>query len=176
MELDFLLWIQQHLRAEALDPVFVFFTRLGDGGFLWILLCLALLVSPRTRPYGWMVGAALVAGLLLGNLALKNLVARPRPFQAYPGVRLLVAPPTDYSFPSGHTLASFEAAGVLCFSGKRLGLLALAAAVLISFSRLYLFLHYPTDVLGGLLLGLAIAWCVVRIFRRKGYLDHAGTA
>lgn len=168
LDIGLLELIQRHLRCGLLDRVMVFFTRLGDGGALWIAASLALLLFPKTRRAGAAMAAALLLEALCCNLLLKPLVARPRPFVLRPAVPLLIARPADFSFPSGHTGASFAAAFALYFSRSRLWGLAAAFAVVIGFSRLYLFVHYPTDVLAGALLGVLTGWVGSRLVRAAG--------
>ena len=147
IELSILDWIQT-LHTPFLDKIMVFITRLGDAGIIWILLSIVLLLIPKTRKSGAVMVAALVVDVLLCNIVLKNLVARTRPYDVNTGVHLLVAKLHDYSFPSGHTAASFTA------GEKKLWKFALVLACLIAISRLYLYVHYPTDVLGGILFGV----------------------
>ena len=114
------------------------------------------------------VGATLILGLLVCNIFLKPQVARIRPYnfqlQEYGReITLLVKGLNDYSFPSGHTIASFEACTVLMLHDKRLGIPATVLAILIAFSRLYLYVHWPTDVLGGILVGAAAGWAGARL-------------
>lgn len=151
----------QGIRTEWLDAFMRAVTRLGDGGIFWIVTALVLCLYRKYRPYGLMVLAALVCGLFVGNMGIKPLVARPRPFQVREGIALLIREPGEFSFPSGHTLSSFEAAWVLFYMDRRVGSGALCLAALIAFSRLYLFVHYPTDVLGGFLLACLIAGAVI---------------
>ena len=139
-----------------------FITRLGDAGMVWILLAVILLVIPKTRKYGLVLMTALCVDLVLCNGILKNLFARIRPCDINTQVQLLIARPDDFSFPSGHTAASFTAVTALYLSGeKKLWKPALMLACLIAFSRLYLYVHYPTDILGGILVGIA-----------AGYIGH----
>lgn len=154
LDLSILDWIQEHLRCAFLDTVTPWITMLGDGGVVWILLALILLAIPRTRKLGLAVTAALVVDLLLCNVLIKPLVARTRPFVLRPEIKLLIAPPRDYSFPSGHTAASFAAVGALFFAKSRGWIPALILAVAIGFTRMYLYVHYPTDVLAGAVLGI----------------------
>ena len=153
-ELMILNWIQAHLRCGVLDAVMVPVSRICDHGEVWILLAAILLAIPKTRKLGTCVACGLVLDLLFCNLALKPLIGRIRPFAVNPTVSLLIPPPTDASFPSGHTIASFEACTVLMLHDKRLGIPATVLAILIAFSRLYLYVHYPTDVLVSLVLGI----------------------
>ena len=133
----------------------VFITRLGDAGIIWIVLSIVLLLIPKTRKSGAVMVAALVVDVVLCNIVLKNLVARTRPYDVNTGVHLLVAKLHDYSFPSGHTAASFASVTALYLAGeKKLWKFALVLACLIAISRLYLYVHYPTDVLGGILFGV----------------------
>lgn len=158
-ELKILDFIQEHLRCAVLDKVLPIITKLGDAGIFWIIAAIVLLFFKKTRKMGIMTGLALLLGLIIGNLTLKPLVARVRPYDM-PGVEmdLLIERLSDKSFPSGHTLASFEAATVLLINDKRLGIPAIVLASIIAFSRLYLYVHYPTDVLGGIVLGVLIAF------------------
>lgn len=154
IELSILDWIQT-LHTPFLDKIMVFITRLGDAGIIWIVLSIVLLLIPKTRKSGVVMVAALVVDVILCNIVLKNLVARTRPYDVNTGVHLLVAKLHDYSFPSGHTAASFASVTALYLAGeKKLWKFALVLACLIAISRLYLYVHYPTDVLGGILFGV----------------------
>ena len=132
-------------------------TKLGDAGIFWIALALILLIPKKTRRTGAAMGVAMLIGLIIGNGILKNVIARTRPFDishpVLPKNRLLIDPPTDYSFPSGHTLASFEAATAIYKDHTVYGFAAFVLALLIAFSRIYLQVHYPSDVIGGAILG-----------------------
>ena len=154
IELSILDWIQT-LHTPFLDKIMVFITRLGDAGIIWIMLSIVLLLIPKTRKSGAVMVVALVVDVLLCYIVLKNLVARTRPYDVNTGVHLLVAKLHDYSFPSGHTAASFASVTALYLAGeKKLWKFALVLACLIAISRLYLYVHYPTDVLGGILFGV----------------------
>ena len=154
IELSILDWLQT-LHTPFLDKIMVFITRLGDAGIIWIVLSIVLLLIPKTRKSGVVMVAALVVDVILCNIVLKNLVARTRPYDVNTGVHLLVAKLHDYSFPSGHTAASFASVTALYLAGeKKLWKFALVLACLIAISRLYLYVHYPTDVLGGILFGV----------------------
>ena len=109
---------------------------------------------------------SMACGVIIGNGILKNLVRRSRPCWIDTTIPLLIANPTDFSFPSGHTLASFEAAVMIFLHNKKFGIPALLLAMLIGFSRLYLFVHFPTDVLGGAILGTIISVCTYYIYNR----------
>ena len=149
----------QNLRTPIGDVVVPLITRLGDAGIIWIILTVLLLIIPKTRKTGVIMMAALLVDVLLCNVLIKNLVARTRPFDVNTAVQLLVAKPRDYSFPSGHTAASFASVTALYLAGeKKLWKPALALAILIAFSRMYLYVHYPTDILGGVIFGSLSAW------------------
>lgn len=168
IELSILDWIQT-LHTPFLDKIMAFITRLGDAGIIWIVLSIVLLLIPKTRKSGAVMVAALVVDVLLCNIVLKNLVARTRPYDVNTGVHLLVAKLHDYSFPSGHTAASFASVTALYLAGeKKLWKFALVLACLIAISRLYLYVHYPTDVLGGILFGVISGY----LGYRKVLKDH----
>ena len=162
-DLPILDWIAENIANPVLDAVMPVITVLGDAGIFWILCAVALLCFPKHRKTGLAMGAALIIGLLICNLTLKPLVERIRPYDyqaKYLGneIKLLISRQSDFSFPSGHTIASFEAATVLMIRNKKLGVPALVLAILIAFSRLYLYVHYPTDVLVSVVLGVGIAF------------------
>ena len=144
----------QILRTPIGDVVVPLITRLGDAGIIWIILTVLLLIIPKTRKTGVIMMAALLVDVLLCNVLIKNLVARTRPFDVNTAVQLLVAKPQDYSFPSGHTAASFASVTALYLAvEKKMWNAALVLAVLIALSRLYLYVHYPTDIIGGVVFG-----------------------
>ena len=149
-------WIQNTLVCPAMDFLMLKITMLGNGGAVWILSAVGLLATKKYRKYGAILLAGLAAGVLTGNLMLKPLIARPRPCWLDESVALLIQNPTDYSFPSGHTLSSVIGATVLTKANRKFGIIAIPLAALIAFSRLYLYVHFPTDILGALVLGAAI--------------------
>ena len=161
-DLPILDWIAANLWCPFLDAVMPVITLLGDAGIFWIAIAVVLLFFPKTRKIGLGMGAALVMGLLICNCMLKPLTARIRPYDyqlQHFGVtiKLLIEAQHDFSFPSGHTIASFEAATVILLHNKKFGIPAMLLACLIAFSRLYLYVHYPTDVLASVILGTAFA-------------------
>ena len=154
IEIQFLDWLQT-LHSPIVDKIMLGITRLGDAGIFWIVLAVILLLLPKTRKSGLIVAVALCIDVIVCNGILKNLFARTRPFDVNEAVQLLITAPKDFSFPSGHTAASFAAVAALYFAGeKKLWKVSLVLAVLIAFSRMYLYVHYPTDILGGVLVGL----------------------
>ena len=172
-DLPILDWIAENLYCKALDVIMPLITMLGDAGIFWIAIAVALLIFPKTRKIGLSMGAALLIGLVVCNLTLKPLMARIRPYDYQlehfgKQITLLVATPHDYSFPSGHTLASFEAAIALTIYNRKWGIPAIVLAAVIAFSRLYLYVHYPTDVLFSLLISVGIAFLASWLVK-KGY-------
>ena len=180
-DLPVLDWIAANLWCPALDAIMPVITALGDAGIFWMAIAAALLLSRKTRRVGVGMGIAMLTGLLLCNATLKPLCQRPRPYDYQYDVfgkliPLIIERQHDFSFPSGHTIASFEAAGVIALNNKKWGIGALVLACLIAFSRLYLYVHYPTDVLVSIVLGLILAllgnWLSRRIPDRYLLLKH----
>lgn len=155
--LDF---IQAHLKSGFGDAAIPIITALGNGGIIWIALAIVLLIVPKTRKAGLAVATSLALEAVCCNLILKPVVARARPCDVNQAVELLISRPSDYSFPSGHTGASFAAASALFGAKSKLWLPALILSILIGFSRLYLYVHYPTDVLAGAFLGTVLGLTV----------------
>lgn len=168
-EFVFLDWLQR-LTHPVMDGLAVFFNWAGMHGELWILFGVVLLVRRPTRKAGLAMLLALAFYLVAGDMILKPLFARPRPCDLRPLAEMLVERPGGHSFPSGHTSSAFAAAGALFFQDRRLGIPALVLAGFIGFTRLYLYVHFPTDVLAGVVLGLALgaaASAVVNALERK---------
>ena len=140
------------LRFPALTAVLSVITHLADSGAMWILLAVLLLIFKKTRRGGAAVALALIIDVVVVNLLLKNIVARPRPFAAM-DFEPLISPPSGWSFPSGHSAVSFSAAVALCFHWRKWGIAALVLAFFIAASRVYLLVHYPTDVVAGIIIG-----------------------
>ena len=161
----------QNLRTPIGDVVVPLITRLGDAGIIWIILTVLLLIIPKTRKTGVIMMAALLVDVLLCNVLIKNLVARTRPFDVNTAVQLLIEKPQDYSFPSGHTAAPFASVMALYLAGeKKMWKAALVFAVLIALSRLYLYVHYPTDIIGGVIFGSLsgyLGYKIVEQIRKK---------
>lgn len=197
-EFQFLNWIQDHLRGGFMDNLMPLITKFGDGGVFWIIVTLLLFIPKRTRKYAHVSAFALLFGVIGGNLIMKNVFARPRPFWLENGnplarlsdqlpnipagrqtLTLLVKAPHDYSFPSGHTQASFAAATSICMWSRKWGIPALVLAALVAFSRMYLYVHYPTDILAGMLCGIVYALIAAaicnKLFRNKPWDGCKGT-
>ena len=154
-EFTFLNWLQQ-FHTPVMDALAIFFNYAGEHGEIWIAFTLLLLLCRRTRKAGAAMAIALVSYLIAGDCILKPLFARPRPCDVNTAVTILVKRPHGHSFPSGHTASAFAAAFALWLQNRKLGTPALVLAAFIAFTRLYLYVHFPTDVLGGLVLGLAL--------------------
>ena len=166
LELDgnILLWIQEYVRNDFLTPVFKFITSLGDEGYVWIAIALILVLIKGYRKVGVSVGVSLLFSLLFNNMLIKNLVRRVRPYRVLETLTILIEEPGEFSFPSGHTSSSF-AAGVVLYLllPKKYGVPAMILAFLIGISRLYVGVHYPTDVLGGIVMGTLLAVGAVKL-------------
>ncbi|MBR1798007.1 MAG: phosphatase PAP2 family protein [Clostridiales bacterium] len=167
MDSSILIYIQEFIRNDILDPVMVFITHTGDYGVLWIALVLLLIIIPKTRILGHVAGFSLAIESVINNLILKPVVARIRPYEVIEELILMIEEQKDYSFPSGHSGAAFAVAGAFFFAlvlgipglssdrrYKVFTIVVLIYATLLSFSRLYVGVHYPTDVLAGIALGL----------------------
>ena len=157
VDYNILLLIADKLRGGVLDPVMTVLSLMGNGGAVWIETAVLLLFFRKTRRAGVAMLLALAAGYVIGNLCIKELVMRPRPFVTHSDLTALLDPGDPWSFPSGHALSSFAAATALWCFHKKTCVLALVLAALIAFSRLYASVHYPTDVLAGMLIGIALA-------------------
>ena len=194
----FLIYIQEHIRSDILNPVMTVLTHTGDKGILFIALCIVLLLIPRTRRVGLIAAVSIAIESILNNLLIKNIVARTRPYDEIEGLKTLVGRQVDYSFPSGHTGAAFAVAGAMLvvalfglpmiektgefkredpsLTFKLISVILIMYATLLAFSRMYVGVHYPTDVLCGLLLGLgtsAIAYLVYQAVIKKAHENKA---
>lgn len=188
-------FIRNYLTCDALDKAMPYITLFGEWGAFWIAIAVILLCFRKTRKTAWSMGAALMLGLIICNVILKNLIGRDRPFFFYTVERManydlpqlknwvpvtegdikwLVASDLHKSFPSGHTIACFEASTVLLIKDKRMGIPAAIIAFLVAFSRLYLYVHWPSDVLAGALLGAAVGWVGAKIVEKALEKRKAG--
>lgn len=179
-EAGILLWIQNYLRNDVTDPIVKFITHLGDHGILWIALLLVLLCIPKTRKAALIGAATLLMTYIITNLCLKPLVARARPYEVIEGLIRIIEKQGDRSFPSGHT-ANSMAVGVslwMCsrfyekledqklYLPKAAGWAVLILSILIGLSRLYVGVHFPTDVLGGAIIAIVDAIVVFEVYKR----------
>lgn len=156
LDFNILFWIQNLIRNDVFDVIIPFYTSLGEDGIIWIAFGLILLIPKKYRKTGIMVLAALLVMLVVNNIVLKNLIARPRPCWTYPEMVQLVHNPSSYSFPSGHTTSAFAVAFTVFSQHKKLGKVIIVMASIMAFTRLYVFVHFPTDIYGGILVAAAI--------------------
>lgn len=172
---NILLWIQEHIRNPYLTPFMKRISMLGNAGMIWVLIVLILLLWKSKREVGILVLTSILINVVINNFFLKNIVARTRPYERIPEIKLLLHKAVDYSFPSGHSSCSFAAAVVmfLCLP-RRWGIPALILATLIALSRLYVGIHYPTDVAFGIMSGSLIGYMVggygKNKFLQKGHM------
>ena len=154
-DMSILNFIYDSVRCAFLDYFMPIVTLFGESGIFFICIAVILMLFRKTRKTGFVLSLSLIIGLIVCNLTLKPIIARPRPYTVRQDVILLVERLSDYSFPSGHTVAAFEASTVFMKRNRIAGLCFLILAVLIAFSRLYLFVHYPTDIIAGIIIGTA---------------------
>ena len=158
------LYALQELHNPVLDKIMIFITNLGDEGLFWIGIGIVCLVIKKHRRMGLQVLLSMLVTFIVGNLILKNLFARQRPCAIDPSIELLIPYPSEFSFPSGHSMNGMTAAMALYLNNKKIGVPALVIALLIGFSRMYHFVHFPTDILGGFCVGFAVAIMMNYIF------------
>ncbi|NFP92715.1 phosphatase PAP2 family protein [Clostridium sporogenes] len=167
MDIYLLDFIHRNIANDFLDKVMIFITSIGNLGLIWIAISLLLLISKKYRKVGMLCIASLVLSSLIGEVVLKNLVQRGRPFTAIEGINLLIKSPKSFSFPSGHTASSFAVATVIGRKIKNFKLPIYILAFSIAFSRLYLYVHYPSDVLVGALIGIISANIILYTYNKR---------
>lgn len=160
-----LFFIQQYIKCPALDRVMVFITALGNAGLFWIAAAFLFMLVKRYQKCGFMMLCTIKLAKYIGDELIKPFVGRVRPCNKFTEVPLLIHAPHSPSFPSGHTMVGFACATVIFYFDKRLGTVGFVVAALIAFSRLYLFVHYPSDVLGGILYGVLCSVVLVNVMR-----------
>lgn len=163
---DLVFSLMKKISCSAMDWVFVFFTKLGDAGFVWLAISLVLIYKKNTRRMGCYMLLCIAAATFVNNVVIKEIADRARPFVKNPEIKLIIDPPSGYSFPSGHTTSSFAAATSIFLFDRKKGGAAYLLALMIGLSRVYLFVHYPTDVLCGMLLGIAGAIIVTKLLQK----------
>ena len=165
-EFDFL-YALQNIHKPILDKIMIVLSTIGDAGLLWIGVAILLICMKKYRKCGLQVAVAMLLTFIVGNLILKNMIHRDRPCWIDPSITLLVKSPSDYSFPSGHSMNGFTASVSILQCDKKLGIPAVILATAIAFSRLYNFVHFPTDVIAGIVIGIVSALFVNYLFQRK---------
>ena len=169
LDYSILFWIRENIVNDVLTPVMKLFTTVGNGGLIWIVFCLVLLIFKKTRWIGIAALLSLALTAFINNEIIKAIIQRPRPFIGVP-VDLLINAPGGWSFPSGHCSTSFATATAIMLKDRTIGTVALICAFLITFSRLYFFVHFPSDILVGAVEGIIIAVAItfaVDYFRKK---------
>lgn len=155
-EFAFLDFIQNNITNPVLDFIAVFISSLGTLSAIWIVLTVIFLIVKKTRRLGIAMAISILLTLIIGNVIIKPIVARTRPYDINTAIQIIVNPEHDYSFPSGHTFFAFSSATVIFMRYKRVGIFFLIFAVLMGLSRLYLYVHFPTDVICGAILGIIV--------------------
>ncbi|MDY3795725.1 MAG: phosphatase PAP2 family protein [Agathobacter sp.] len=165
-EFDFL-YALQNIHNPVLDKIMIVLSTIGDAGLFWIGVAILLICMKKYRKCGLQVAVAMLLTFIVGNLILKNMIHRDRPCWIDPSITLLVKSPSDFSFPSGHSMNGFTASVSILLCDKKLGIAAVILAAAIAFSRLYNFVHFPTDVIAGIVIGIVSALFVNYLFQRK---------
>jgi undecaprenyl-diphosphatase len=168
--MEILLWIHENISGGIMDSLMKYISISGDHAAIWILIVLILLINKPTREIGVIMAIALLFGQVLNDVIIKPLVGRPRPFMEDPSLLLLISPPGGYSFASGHVVKAFAAAFVLFIHDKKLGIPLMVYAILMAFSRIYLLVHYVSDVIAGALIGMlcaVTAYIIVNGIKKK---------
>ena len=147
-------FIQDNIRNPVLDKIMPFISMLGALGIVWIVWTIICLITKKYRRLGTRLSAALILTLIVCSGILKPIVSRLRPYELNSTIQLTVKPEFDTSFPSGHTFFAFSVATVCFMYNKKLGLIMYLFAFLMAFSRLYLYVHFPTDVIFGAVFGI----------------------
>lgn len=166
-----ILYAIQNIHNPILDKIMIFISALGNDGIFWIAIGVVCLFMKKHRKMGLQVLITMLCTFIIGNLILKNVFARPRPCDIDTTIEMLISRPHGHSFPSGHSMNGMTAAVALFLNNKKIGIPALVLASVIGFSRMYLFVHFPTDVLGGFAVGLIVAivvdWAFKKVQQRK---------
>lgn len=158
-------YVNRKFQNSLLDKIMPIITATADGGMIWMVVSACLLINKDNRVNGTMVISSLLLSTILGEGIIKHIIKRKRPFIDEEGNDLLIAKPITYSFPSGHTSSSFAAVGILIATSNSLSICFLIWAILIGFSRIYLKVHYFTDVFIGMILGIICSSIIVNVFK-----------
>ncbi len=173
-----LTWVHENMSGEILDTIMKFITYSGDYAAVWIILSAVLLIRRPTREIGIVMFFAVLIGFVLNDLMIKPLIERPRPFIDNPSLSLIISPPGGYSFASGHTVKAFAAAFVICIYNRKYGTVFLVYAMLMGFSRVYLMIHYPSDVITGAMIGIlcaVVAYSVMKYYKKRRFCPSIDT-
>lgn len=157
--------------TKLLDQIMIFFTTIGNAGMIWIALIIFLLIQKKTRKFGLLCLLALVSEYFINDMVIKNIIARERPFIAN-NLDILIKAPIGYSMPSGHSASSFVMAGMFLLYKQKGRFLVLFLAMIIAYSRVYLHVHYMSDILVGAFVGLSIATIISLKFQPQN-LEHS---
>lgn len=164
MDVRIIRYVQTHCHNRVTDLIFPLLSRIGNAGAVWLAAAIFLGYNRHTRSFAFMLFFSMVLAHIISQI-LKPIIGRPRPFVQNPGVHLLIHTPGGYSCPSGHSASSFAAATVIWLFSSRFGTAALVLALLIAFSRVFLFVHYPSDTILGSLLGVLCAFIVIYLYK-----------
>lgn len=167
-----LFFIKNHIQNKYLDKLMPMITNMGNLGVIWIVMAAALILNEPYELIGYMVILTLIISSIVGEGIIKHIVRRARPYNKQTSIKLLIAKPISYSFPSGHTLSSFAVAEVLSMYFVKYKLIFMAIACLIALSRVYLFVHYPTDVIAGIILGVLFSKIIFVVLQDNGYMQR----
>ena len=165
-----IIFVQEHIRNGILTPVMVFFSIIGDSGAVWLILSAAMIITKKYRRAGILLLASVAVSWVMNDLILKPLIGRARPFEVIEGLEVLISLPRSYSFPSGHACSSFAAAYALTRGVPKYGKWFYVPAALIAASRVYLGVHYLSDIMVGIAVGtvgsIVIYWICVKCKKR----------
>lgn len=167
-----LLYINDKKHGQIMNKIMLGFTYMGNGGTIWIIIAAFLLIDKTNRMAGAAVILTLIISTIIGQGIIKHIVRRRRPCNNRENGDLLIRKPLDYSFPSGHTLSSFAAAQVLSVYFTKYEMIFLIIAFFIALSRIYLQVHYPTDIIAGIVLGLFCSRLIFLILQGS-YIERA---
>lgn len=169
------LWVSSHLRNEFFDFLMPIVSALGNLGILWIILGFNIILfgkGKKQKKWGFLLLVCLAVTAVVSNFFIKPVIQRMRPFDKL-FLEILIQKPHDFSFPSGHTSAAFASAIVFYMYNKKAGVFMYLFAFLMAFSRLYLLVHYPSDILIGALIGTGISWYITKIAQKKWGEDNS---
>lgn len=157
-EIDFLKYVIDNFHSDIMTLIMRLITTLGNYGFIWIFINLLLMLRGKTRKAGITMAVSLISVFVVVNIVIKPLISRARPFEMSDDIlnNILISLPTDYSFPSGHTAAAFASATAVFCCNRKYGVILLIAAFIMGVSRIYFVVHFPTDVIGGLCIGVIV--------------------